>query len=69
MYEFGSILRFIEENWSLPSLGTTDATSPSFVHDFFDFNQKPRPFKPIGAKYSARFFMHQRPSNKPVDTE
>ena len=68
-YEFGSILRFIEENWSLPSLGTTDRTSPSFVNDFFDFGQHPRSFKPIGAKYSSQFFMQQRPSNKPVDTQ
>jgi phospholipase C len=68
-YQFGSILRFIEENWRLPSLGTSDSTSPSFVNDFFDFNQPPRAFKPIGAKYSSDFFKHQRPSNKPVDTE
>lgn len=68
-YEFGSILRFIEDNWRLPRLGTTDSTSPSFIDDFFDFNQRPRPFTPIGAKYSSTFFERQRPSNKPVDTE
>jgi phospholipase C len=68
-YQFGSVLRFIEENWDLPSLGTTDGTSASFVGDFFDFGQHPRSFKPIQAKYSLDFFKRQKPSDKPVDTE
>ena len=38
-YEFGSIVRFVEDNWNLGRLGTTDATSADFVNDFFDFNQ------------------------------
>jgi phospholipase C len=67
-YQFGSIIRFIEENWNLGSLGTTDRTSPDFVDDFFDFAQKARPFKPIGAKYSRAYFLSQPPSNEPVDT-
>jgi phospholipase C len=69
VYAFGSIVRFIEENWNLPSLGTTDKTAASFVGDFFDFGQRPRPFKPIGAKYSLQYFMEQKPSNQPVDTQ
>jgi phospholipase C len=69
IYAFGSVIKFVEENWRLPSLGTTDKTSASFVNDFFDFTQKPRKFVPIGAKYSRSFFLHQRPSNQPVDYE
>lgn len=68
-YEFGSIVRFVEDNWALGRLGTTDETSADFVNDFFDFKQKPRPFQPISAKYSKQYFEHQTPSNKPVDTE
>ncbi|MFZ0574526.1 MAG: alkaline phosphatase family protein [Candidatus Cybelea sp.] len=68
-YEFGSIIKFVEENWRLPSLGTTDKTSASFVKDFFDFTQQPRKFVPIGSKYSRSFFLHQLPSNQPVDSE
>jgi len=68
-YQFGSIVRFIEDNWNLGSLGTTDATSPDFVDDFFDFTQKARTFVPIGARYSKSYFLHQPPSNEPVDTE
>lgn len=68
-YEFGSIIKFVEENWQLPSLGTTDKTSASFIKDFFDFTQQPRKFVPIGSKYSRSFFLHQPPSNQPVDSE
>jgi phospholipase C len=42
-YEFGSILRFIEENFGLGSLHTTDETSTS-IGDMFDFSQKPTKF-------------------------
>jgi phospholipase C len=35
-YQFGSILKFIEENWSLGSLGATDARSRS-IGDMFQF--------------------------------
>jgi phospholipase C len=69
VYEFGSIVRFIEDNWELPRLGTTDKTARDFVGDFFDFSQPPRAFKPVEAQYSKRFFQDQAPSNQPVDTE
>jgi phospholipase C len=35
-YQFGSILKFIEENWNLGSLGSTDKHSHS-IGDVFDF--------------------------------
>jgi phospholipase C len=67
-YEFGSILKFIEDNWNLGSLGTTDARANSIV-DSFDFSQQPRPFTQIPSNYSRSYFEHQPPSNDPVDTE
>ena len=36
-YQFGSILKFIEENWRLGSLGSTDKQSQS-IGNIFDFN-------------------------------
>jgi phospholipase C len=54
-YEFGSILKFTEETFGLPSLGTTDLRSND-LSDCFDFDAKPRPFKPIHAKFSAQYF-------------
>ncbi|HTU81133.1 MAG TPA: alkaline phosphatase family protein [Candidatus Acidoferrales bacterium] len=68
-YEFGSIVRFIEDNWNLPQLGTTDVRSSDFLSDFFDFAQPPRAFVPIAAPYGLDFFERQRPSGKPVDDE
>jgi phospholipase C len=67
-YEFGSILRFIEDTFDLGTLGNTDERATS-IADCFNFQKRPRAFKSIPAKYSLRFFRHQRPSNLPVDTE
>jgi phospholipase C len=64
----GSILRFIEENWGLGSLGSSDADSSS-LGNAFDFSMHPRKFQKIQAKYSLDFFLHQPPSGLPPDTE
>lgn len=42
-YDFGSTLRFIEQNFGLGSLGTTDASANS-ISDIFDFTQPPNAF-------------------------
>jgi phospholipase C len=67
-YEFGSILKFVEETWHLGSLGTTDVRATS-IRDCFDFGQKARAFTEIPAPYSQGYFERQKPSNEPVDTE
>ena len=42
--EFSSLVKFIEANWGLPSLGRRDAlAATSDLRDFFDFSQAPRP--------------------------
>ncbi|HVA34164.1 MAG TPA: alkaline phosphatase family protein [Candidatus Baltobacteraceae bacterium] len=68
-YEFGSIVKFIETTFGLPSLGRTDVRAHGFAGDFFNFKKPPRRFVPVPAKYSKSFFLHQRPSGKPVDTD
>ena len=45
LYDFGTILKFVEQNFGLGSLGTTDATANS-MNDIFDFTQSPNVFKP-----------------------
>jgi phospholipase C len=67
-YEFGSILRFVEDNWNLGQLGTTDGRAHSIV-DSFDFTQPPRTFVQIPSTYKREYFLNQPPSYKPVDTE
>jgi len=68
VYGFGSIIKFIEDTWKLGSLGTTDQSSTS-IGNMFDFTQKPRKFKAIPTKYSREFFLREKPSGLPVDTE
>jgi len=72
-YEFGSILHFMEDVFSLPSLGSvadgyTDARAASLV-DTFDFTIKPRPYQSVTTQYPASWFLQQQPSYKPVDDE
>jgi phospholipase C len=67
-YEFGSILKYIENNWNLGSLHRTDSRATS-IADCFDYSQTPIPFKTIPSKYSRAYFMHARPSGLPVDTD
>jgi phospholipase C len=72
-YEFGSVLRFIEEAFNLPSIGPvgqyyTDGRATP-LDDSFDFTQTPRPFVPITPQYPRSRFLHEPPSNEPVDTE
>ncbi len=67
-YEFGSILKFVEDIWGLGRLGTTDSRATSIV-DSFDFSQPPRTFKPIPTIYSRQYFQKQPPSYQPVDTQ
>ncbi len=59
-YEFGSILKYIEQNWSLGSLGTSDERATS-IGDVFNYKQKPRAFKKIPSRYSVQYF-ESRPS-------
>jgi len=65
-YQYGSILRFIEEAFHLRGLSSlgygfvfTDSRSNS-LSDSFDFTQKPRTFQPIHAKYPLVFFEQTR---------
>jgi phospholipase C len=72
-YEFGSVLKFIEEAFHLRSLGPasggyTDTRATSLV-DSFDFKQKPRVFQPIPAPYPPAYFLLQPPSGVPPDSE
>ncbi len=72
-YEYASVLKFIEEVYNLPTIGPasqmyTDARAKG-LDNAFDFTQKPRAFVKIDAKYPLAHFLHEPPSNEPVDTE
>jgi phospholipase C len=68
-YEFGSILRFVEDNWNLGRIGTTDVRATS-IADMFDFSISPRPFKQVPSTLRPEFFQHQQKrSLDPPDDE
>jgi phospholipase C len=64
--EFGSILKFIEEKFGLPSMGTTDVTSDD-LYDCFIFGASPRKFKPIPSMKGRPYFLHRHERPGPID--
>ncbi len=66
-HDFGSILKFIEGIYSLPSLGYADAAADD-LSDCFDFNQTPLPFQTIPSALDAQFFLNDKtPPTDPDD--
>jgi phospholipase C len=63
-HEFGSILKFTEEQLNLPSLGTTDERADD-LSDCFNFNQSPTPFVTIPATIGPSYFLTHR-SSRPI---
>ncbi len=67
MHDFGSILRFIEETFGLPSLGYADARADDFS-DCFDFQQVPLTFEAISAPLGPEHFVKDTsPATAPDD--
>jgi phospholipase C len=67
-HDFGSILRFIEDNFNLPLLGYADVRADN-LSDCFDFNQTPLSFQAIPAKYNAADFLNDARSAEPPDND
>jgi phospholipase C len=66
-HDFGSILKFIEGVFTLPSLGYADAYADD-LSDCFRFDAAPRAFHPIPAPYDASYFLnHAEPLGDPDD--
>ncbi len=58
-HEYGSILKYIEETFGLPSLGYTDARADDLA-DCFNYGQTPTPFQVITADRRAQYFLGRR---------
>lgn len=65
-HEFGSLLKFAEAVFGLPSLGTTDGRADD-LSDCFDFTKPPSPYVPIASTVPAAEFIAMPPSNVPPD--
>jgi phospholipase C len=67
-HDFGSILKFIESNFGLPSLGYADAKADD-LSDCFNFNQMPLTFHRISAKFDANHFLTDASPPLPPDDD
>jgi phospholipase C len=66
-HDFGSILKFIESTFNLPSLGYADAPADD-LSDCFNFGQTPISFQMIAAPLEADYFLNdKRPPTDPDD--
>jgi phospholipase C len=68
--DFGSILRFIEQNFGIQrgALDFADARATHGLNNFFHLKMTPRSFTPIQAPLSAQFFLNDtRPPTAPDD--
>jgi phospholipase C len=69
-HDFGSILRFVEQNFGIPEgvLSFADSRSTTDLTAFFNLAAAPRSFTQIAAPKDANFFLHdKRPQTDPDD--
>jgi len=67
-HDFGSILKFTEEAFGLPSLGFADARADD-LSDCFNFGAPARAFQPIPSRHDARYFLSQPEPSGPADSD
>ncbi|HEX3398405.1 MAG TPA: alkaline phosphatase family protein [Steroidobacteraceae bacterium] len=67
-HDFGSILKFIETTFNLPSLGYADAAAADDLSDCFVLTQSPNTFHMIPAALNAEHFINDKtPPTDPDD--
>jgi len=67
-HDFGSILKFTEQTFNLPSLGYADAYADD-LSDCFNLSQAPTVFRTIDAPLSADHFIHDPRPPTPPDND
>lgn len=69
--DFGSILRFVENNFVLGegALGYADQRATGDLSEFFNLTRVPRSFQPISAPLSTQFFLNDTQPMRPPDTD
>jgi phospholipase C len=66
-HDFGSILKFVETTFGLPSLGYADAAADDFS-DCFNYTQTTLQFQAIPAALDAQHFLNDKtPPTDPDD--
>ncbi len=67
-HDFGSILKYIEGTFSLPSLGYADSVADD-LSDCFNYSQTPIPFVTINAPLKAQDFLNRTTPPKDPDDD
>ncbi len=67
-YNYGSLLRYVEDNWRLGRLGTSDSTANS-IRDMLDYTQPQRAFAKIPSSHSSEYFERQNATPQHGDPE
>jgi uncharacterized repeat protein (TIGR03803 family) len=67
-HEFGSILKYVEKTFGLPSMHTTDERADD-LSDCFDYSQPPRKFKIIPAPLPPKYFLRNPLGGGPPDDD
>jgi uncharacterized repeat protein (TIGR01451 family) len=73
--DFGSVLKFIEEQFSLPTVGQSagvdyaDSYALGDLSDCFDFSQTPLTFTVIPSDHDAKFFQNRTDKPLPPDND
>jgi phospholipase C len=65
-HESSGFLRYMEEIFNLPSLGTRDSIADDFG-DCFDYTQTPTAYPLVQTNHTTEFFRKQKPSGPPDD--
>ncbi|HEV2355957.1 MAG TPA: alkaline phosphatase family protein, partial [Puia sp.] len=68
-HDFGSILKFVETVFNLPSLGYADAYAPDDLSDCFNLIQAPLKFTTIQAPLKAQDFLNDKRPKAPPDDD
>ena len=69
--DFGSILRFVEQNFGIAegALGFADARSSTDLTDYFNLKQAPRVFTTIPAALDGEHFIHEKMPLHEIDND
>ncbi len=67
-YEFGSIVKFVETSFGLPSLAQTDVRAAA-LDDCFDFTQPAQPYRALLLRRSTRSFLSEPVGDRAPDDD
>ena len=68
-YEHGSILKFVEDQWTLPRISASDTRANPISSDCFEYSKPPKSFTKIPTTHDQQYFLQQPLDTRPPDSE